>query len=195
MRRLLALGVAGWLVAAGCSSASHHDSAPSTTTTTVPNPDGPVPTVITPAYVDAVFVVLNHVYGDATRALHVAHSVTPLVVADLRAVFSDPLFTAQVQSANAALKDAGLSNVKADPGDTRTLVERLITGQARCIFVEVSSNFAAIDIHPVPPPASDYYELQPKVSANDPRHLNDTPWAISIEETFSTPTSAPSTCG
>src|SRR5689334_16440037 len=100
MRRLIAVGVLVAVLAA-CSSGRHRATGP--TTTTAPDP-AVVPAVITPAYVDAVFVVLNHVYSDAARRLRVAHSVTPEVRADLRAVFNDPVYATQLQAAEQALR-------------------------------------------------------------------------------------------
>ena len=78
--RLVGSVVAILLTLAACSGKSH-DSAPTTPppttaattqasppTTAGPNPDV-IPPVITAAYVNAVFAVLNHVYGDATRTI------------------------------------------------------------------------------------------------------------------------------
>lgn len=190
MRRVVALLVVLLAAMSGCSSSGHRAAPP----TTLPDPDV-VPAVITPAYVDAVFVVLNHVAGNATRVLVSTRSVTPAVTADLRAIFNDPLFTAQLNSALSAVRSGGLNNVRTSPGDGVTTVTRLLTAGTDCIFVGVSTDYSAMDIRPVSSPAADYYELKPKQSGDDPEHLNTTPWAIVKEEPLSKSGNVPSPCG
>jgi hypothetical protein len=192
MRRVIAAGVLVAAMAGGCSSGSHHVTSPSTTAAV--NPDV-VPAVITPAYVDSVFVVLNHVAGNATRALVSSHTVSPQVVMDLRSIFNDPLFKDQLTSARSALTTGGLSNVMQDPGDSVTTVNELVSASPTCLFVEVSSDFSAVDISPPRIPAVDYLELQQKQARDDPGHLNRTPWAISSERVSATPTAVSSPCG
>jgi hypothetical protein len=195
-RRILALGGAVVLVLAACSGRAH-DTAPTTTppspsTVAAPNPDV-IPPVITVAYVNAVLAVLNHVYGNATRALRVTHSVSTDVKSDLRAIFNDPLYAQQVHAATLSLKGV-INNVRADPGDLRTVVIRLITGSPTCIFVETKTNFSAAFIHPTPQPASEYYELAPKQHAENPQGINPTPWAFAVNSAYLTPTSVATTC-
>ena len=130
MRRRVFVAGAVVVVALSACSGKGRDAAPTTTappattaattrasppTTTVPNPDV-VPAVITPAYVNAVFAVLNHVYGDATRSLRASHAVTSGVKTDLRVIFNDPLYSAQVQAATLSLSGA-IANVRPDVGD------------------------------------------------------------------------------
>ena len=106
---LVALG------AAGCGSGKHSStpttrstaattSAPpsvsSTSTTVDPiNPDV-VPTVITPAYVDAVFKVLNHIDGNATRSLASANALLGSGRQDLEQSIWIPFYGQEVQAAN-----------------------------------------------------------------------------------------------
>jgi hypothetical protein len=195
----LALGAAAVLSAASCSSGSPRASipattvAPLTTTTTAPDPDV-IPPVITPAYVNAVFVVLNHLASNASRLLATDRAVTPEVKSDLRAAFNDPVYAQQVQMAQQALLQGVVNNVKLSGGDPVTVVLRLMTATPGCIFAETRTNFSPIEIHATPTPASEYYELRPKQRGADPMHLNPTPWAISREEAFLTPTSVVSTC-
>ena len=179
-------------LAGACSSGSHHVS--STSTTAGVNP-AVVPAVITPAYVDSVFVALNHVAGNATRALVASHLVSSQVVADLRAIFNDPLFQDQLTSARAALTTGGLSNVVQDPGDSVTSVKQVVSATPSCVFVQVWTDFSAVDVHPPSSPAVDYVELRLKPARDDPAHLNDTPWAISAEQVSTTPATVSSTCG
>lgn len=149
-------------------------------TTTVPNPDV-VPAVITPAYVNSVFVVLNHIWGNSLRAEVASGKVTPAVLADLRAVFNDPLYSQEVEGANQALSQ--LANVRNPPGDPAETVIQLISASPSCIFVKSKSNVAAV-VKTLPPQGYDYYELVPKQSNADPRRLNTTPWALAYDLFF-----------
>ena len=192
-RRIAALGVVvgALLVASACSSA-HPVTAPTTTTTTGPNPDA-VPAVITPAYVDAVFKVLEHVDGNASRELISAKAVTPEVLANIRAIYNDPLYSQEVQIAHQSLQ-GDLSNVRQPPGDVVVSVQRVIAASSTCVFVETSSDFSAVVYKPDTPSASEYWELTPKQSGDDPTHLNRTPWALAFNVDFPTTTSIRDRC-
>ena len=180
MRGKVCVAVAVVLLALSACSGKGHDAAPTTTaplpttaattgaspTTTVPNPDV-VPSVITPAYVNAVFAVLNHVYGDATRNLRASHAVTTEVKTDLRAIFNDPLYSEQVQAATVSLSGA-ISNVRPDAGDGVTIVKKLIAATPNCVFVQTETNLSSVLIHPTPSAAAEYYELVRKQRSADP---------------------------
>ena len=110
-RTLLTLGGVVILLATACGS-SHPTSTPTTapnpapapaTTiaaqapTTIPAPTttapdtAAVPATITVAYVNAVLVQLNHVYGDAVRRSVEAGRLTSQAANDLKAIYSAPL--------------------------------------------------------------------------------------------------------
>ena len=127
MRRgYLALFLAVLVSVAACSSNGHSSAPPS------PNPNV-IPKVITVAYVNAVFAVLNHVNGDATRALIANASVTPEVLRDLRAIYGDSLYPEEVKIAQETIT-AGLSNFRRPPGDIATLVQEVQYSSPSCIF-------------------------------------------------------------
>jgi hypothetical protein len=194
MRR--GLGIVGGVVAvvvlaASCSS-THRQTHLSAKAGTAVNPYV-VPAVITPAYVDAVFVVLNHIIGNATRGLVRDLKVTPEVRADLLAVYADGPYEAQIQAAQESLKGV-VDNVRVNPGDPVTTVTRLIGWSPTCVFVSTRTNLQAVLVAPVPEPASEYFELIPKSLGNDPGHLNPTPWAIGLDVAFPTPHSLPDKC-
>ena len=192
-RRIAALGVVvgALLVASACSSA-HHVTAPTTTTTTGPNPDA-VPAVITPAYVDAVFKVLNHVYGNATRSLFGSNSVNESVQSDLRAIFKTPLLTQELQNAASSLLGSR-ANLRSPIGDIVTEVNDLVSASPSCIFVETTSDFSAVLIHPGTAAGSEYWVLRPKTPGSDPGNLNPTSWALSFNADYLTPKSIPNQC-
>jgi hypothetical protein len=191
MRRVIAAGVLVAALAGGCSSGSHHVTSPSTTAAA--NPEV-VPAVITPAYVDSVFVVLNHAYSTAARELRTAHSLTPQVKANLRAVFNDPVYGTQIQAAEQAVQEGAINNVRSHGGDATTVVTSLIAASPTCVFVQARTDVSALYVRVGSDPASEYYELQPKVLGNDPSGINSTPWAISVDRAFTTPTRLPSSC-
>ena len=194
MRRRVAFAVAVAAVLTSCSS-GHSAAAPTTTTAqaATPNPDV-VPTVITPAYVDAVFKVLNHVNGNAVRALVASGAVSVPVKSDLRAIFGDPLFQQEVTIARQSLS-ADPANIRKPPGDRLTQVIQLLAASKNCIFVSTSTSLAAVLIAPPQPAASEYYGFHLKDPVDDPLHLNPTPWVITFNATYLTPTTIPNQCG
>jgi hypothetical protein len=195
------------LVLAACSGKSH-DAAPTTSTppppttaattqaslpdNTTPNPDV-IPPVITVAYVNAVFAVLNHLNGDAVRALVASRQVTPTVKLYLRAAYNDPLYAEEVKIAQQSI-DGDLSNVRQPPGDIVTTVERLVSASPTCIFAETRSEFSQVLVRPGSPAAAEYFSLTPKHEANDPRDLNSTPWGFTFNADYQAPTAIPSQC-
>jgi hypothetical protein len=164
-----------------------------TTTTTVPNPDI-VPTVITPAYVNAVFKVLNHIWGNSLRLDLATTNVPPQSLADLRAIFNDPLYA---QEKNIAIQEftTNLSNVRKPPGDDVTTVRKLISASPACIFVETVTDVSKV-VYKVPAQGTDYFELELKQANDDPNHLNPTPWALAynVYSPKSAPVSEPDQC-
>jgi hypothetical protein len=180
-------------VLAGCSS-GRHTAAPTTTTaqTASPNPDV-VPAVITPAYVDAVFRVLNHVYGNATRELFQSRAVTPIVQTDLRAIFNNPLYGQELQNARDSLGTPP-SSLRQPLGDVITTVVKMISASPECVFVQTSSDFTAVLAKPTTPAAAEYWVLRPKDTAADPNRLNPTAWALTFNADYLSPTSIPNQC-
>ena len=194
-RRYLAIGAVLIGLLSGCSSGGRHASAPATTLATAssPNPDV-VPAVITPAYVNAVFRVLEHIDGNASRALIAAHAVTQEVTADIRAIYNDPLYAEEVRIAEESVQ-GDLSNVKRPLGDVRVVVTHLISSSPTCVFLEATSDYTEVVGSLPAAPASEYWELEPKQAGADPDRLNPTPWSMSFNRTFQTPTELPNQCG
>lgn len=199
MRRRLALVVvAVMLVGTACSSGSHRAADPTTTSSTSSTvPPGPdpyvVPSVITPAYVNAVLAVLEHINGNAIRSLLTARAVTPQVTEDLRAIYNDPLYARELEIARQDLSE-DLTNVKIPPGDIKLTVSKLISASPTCIFIETTADYGAVLIKPPPSAATTYWGLNMKISANDPLHLNSTPWAFFFNAVYLSPTVIPNQC-
>ena len=189
MRVLAAVAMVA-LVAA-CSGGSRKGSQPPATAPG-PNPDV-IPAVITPAYVDAVFKVLNHINGNAVRALVASRQLSPPVNSALHAVYADPLYAVELRVFEQGLS-TGLANVRVHPGDRTTRVVRLISWTESCIFVQTSSDLSAVEVKPGPPAASEYWKLGLKTESADPTHLNPTPWALSDNEDYTVPTTVVNRC-
>lgn len=187
-------GVALVVMSAGCSSAHHRAATPVTAPpTTAPGPDPYViPAVITPAYVDAVFKVLENIAGDVSRQLVAQDAVTPGVLADLRAIFNDPLYATEVSAIHDVL--ANIQDLRHPPGNVVTVVTRLISASPTCIFASTKSNGSAVTVSSGPAIASEYWELRPKQPDDDPSHINPTPWAFSFNAEYLTPTVVPNQC-
>jgi hypothetical protein len=191
-RRVWVLGVVVLLFAvSACSGGGKKDARPPAIPG--PNPDV-IPAVITPAYVNAVFKVLNHIDGDATRLLAVQRVITPAVQTDYRAIYNDPMYASELAAASESIQQGVIKNVRTDAGDAVTTVVRLISASPRCIFVETATDLSAVFVEPRPSPASEYYELSPKQHGADPEHLNPTPWAISFNAAYLQPTEVASRC-
>ncbi len=198
-RKILGLGAAAILSLGACSSGTH-DASPTTarvssTSTgdeTVPNSDD-IPPVINITYVDGVLKALFHVYGNATRSLVATHALSPLATADFRSIYNNPLYASEIQLAEESLQGQ-IRNVRSEPGDGVVKVRSLIYATSSCIFIETSTDLSAVLIHPTPTAASEYYELKHKQPGIDPGHLNATPWAISFNAAYLTPTSVANRC-
>ncbi len=160
--------------------------------TALPNPDV-IPPVITAAYVNAVFAVLNHLNGDAVRALVASKRVTPTVKLYLRAAYNDPLYAEEVTIAQQSI-DGSLSNVRSPPGDILTIVQRLISATPTCIFAETRSDFSNVVRVSTTPAASEYFSLSLKQKGTDPHRVNRTPWAFAFNADYQTSKTIPSQC-
>jgi hypothetical protein len=192
---VIALCVAS-LGLAACSSTKPHASQPvAPTPSTVAKPADPyaIPAVITPAYVDTVFAALNHVDGNASRLLLADRTVNERVTSILRSIYNDPLYAEQVKIAGQSLQ-GNLSDVRHPVGDIRTTVVQLISSSPACIFVRTSSDFSAVVTDPGPPAESEYFELRPTQRDDNSAALNPTPWSLTFNADYLTPTPTPDQC-
>jgi hypothetical protein len=206
-RQLAAIGLASVLL--GACAGKSHDAAPTTSapsptptsalstqvappTTASPNPDV-IPPVITAAYVNAVFAVLNHINGDVSRSLLGNRHLTSPAQIDLRAIYNNPLYRKEVTIAQQSINEP-TSNIRDPPGDIVTTVRKLIYASSTCVFVQTRSDYSAVLIHPGQPAASEYFSLTTKSPDIDPQHVNPTPWALNFNAAYLTPTNIPDQC-
>ena len=118
---------------------------------------------------------------------------TSNVRSTLRAIYNDPLYEVEVRVFEQSLSTQ-FSNVRRPPGDRVTVVMHLLTASPKCIFVSTRSDLSAVEVTPTQTAASEYWELQPKQPGADPTRVNPTPWALSFNEAFITPTTIPTKC-
>jgi hypothetical protein len=145
------------------------------------------------AYLDAVFKVLNHINGDAARVLVDEGRLTPAVTSRLRAIYSDPLYAVEVRIAQQGIA-ARFDNVRRPPGDRVTVVDRLLTASRTCVFVETHSDLSTVEVTPNDKAVSEYWELSPKRTRDDPQGFNPTPWQLTFNADYLTRTNMASTC-
>ena len=190
-RRIWTLGMAVMLsTLAACSGGGHKAAQPPPAPG--PNPDV-IPAVITPAYVNAVFRVLNHIDGNVSRSLVTNKTMTSSDSAMLRSIYGDPLYQQEVQIAVQSVSQ-GFSNVRIPPGDITTTVVKLIDASPGCVFAETSSDFSKVLKHAGTPAASEYYRLSPKDPSTDPHRINPTPWTWTFNADYPSSTNVPDQC-
>lgn len=143
------------------------------------NPDV-VPSVITPAYVDAVMKKLDHIYGNAVRLEVATKDIPPQVITDLRAIYLNPQYRRELQIFSSSLVDT-LSQLRPKPGDRIFLVHKLLVAKPNCILVQVVANYSAVIIKPESPRTA-FVVLTSQDKSTKETKMNPTPWAISYEE-------------
>jgi hypothetical protein len=122
-----------------------------------------------------------------------AGQVTSEVQSDLRAIFNDPLYAEETKIAGQTLQE-DRSRFRQPVGDIQTVVLQLIDRAPTCIFVETRSTFDSVVQHPTPPVGSEYWRLSPKQAGADPQAINPTPWSLSFNANYKTPTTIPDQC-
>lgn len=186
VRRIAVLVIAS-LAVAGCTESEGTPAAPtvptavSTTTTTAPIDVSVIPPTIDGPYLTAVLAALDQVDGDATRMIVAAKNLTPAAADYLNAIYSDEALKQEADGWFESLADdPQLGGVRSNPGDRRTVVERVIAASPTCVWLAVQRDYSARNVEAVPT-RIEYLALQPIDATNDPRKLNPTPWMITID--------------
>ena len=172
---MLTLGMAVMLLAATACSASTKVAKPSPPPG--PNPDV-IPAVITPSYVNAVFKVLNHVYGNALREEVTIRRVDNSVVQDLQAIYSQPQLGVEESIFQQALANS-LSYVTERPGDRVFTTRYLEVADPLCIQAREVADYSAVDRSQTP----DQTLVLVLERSGRHRPQNPTPWSIVYEKT------------
>jgi hypothetical protein len=202
MRRgLWTIGGALVLAASACGSSSHPHADPSTTasarpvspvattarppttplpttSTTVPDP-AVVPPAIDASYVNAVLAQLNHVYGNAQRIEISTKLLPPSIPPLLRAIYGDQQLTRELYVFSQALQGSTLEDANANAGDPVMTTTELTARRNDCIQASVIVDDSSASPQSQPLPL--FIVLRPKVSSDDPRSVNTTPWQITYQ--------------
>jgi hypothetical protein len=124
-----------------------------------------------------VLAGLDGVMGDLQRILVRDRRITPEVTDRLRAIYVGPELLNQIDAFRSDVQ-AGLLGYKPAPGNRVTTVSRLITASPICMFAEVRRDYSPVAVGLASKPATLYVVLVTKDQADDPKHLNPTPWAM-----------------
>ncbi len=127
--------------------------------------------------VNGVLAGLDAVMGDLQRILVRERRITAEVTDRLKAIYTGPELLNQIDAFRADVAN-GLAGYKAAPGNRVTTVSRLITASPVCIFAEVHRDYSPVTEGQAPKLDTLYVILVTKNEADDPRHLNPTPWAM-----------------
>jgi hypothetical protein len=170
-RRCIAAGML-LVVLAACSRSPRSAGAPPTTS-------GPADaeTAAAVAEINHVLAGLDGVMGDLQRILVRERRITPEVTDRLKAIYTGPELLNQIDAFRADV-DSGLVGYKTNPGNRVTTVSRLITASPICMFVEVQRDYSPLAVGLSSKPSTLYVVLVNKTDADDPKHLNPTPWAM-----------------
>jgi hypothetical protein len=190
-RKLWALGGALLLLVAGCGGKGQAGAGASPSTTG--RPVDPVPPVITVGYVNQVLARLNVVYSDALRISLTTKQITPQVKTDLRAIYAGPLYQQELNAFRVQIQHPP-PDLRPHIGNRITIVKQLISQRRSCVFIETTTTFSQISSYNGEPFGSEYYSLVKKVAADDPDHLNGTPWMFGFNSASLKPETAVDPC-
>ena len=111
----------------------------------------------------------------------------------LRAIYADPLYAREIGVFRDEVANPPPSLLT--PIGVRIMtVAKLFTAQANCIFISTHTDFSKISSYKGEPFGSEYYTLIPKSPADDPGHVNRTPWAFGFNSASLQPETIPDPC-
>ncbi len=150
---------------------------PATTSTTVLDITVK-PAEITIPYAQAVMVELDHLLGEAIRAMVADNGPNKVFIDHLNAVYDEPEFENN-QSIYGSVAAKSMEDLRNPPGDPVTKVERILRADPACVVLAVDRTFAAFLVAPHPREERiSYIAWSPKTEGSDPGNLNRTPWSI-----------------
>lgn len=152
------------------------------TTSTSAAPDvSTIPETIDEAYLNAVLAALDEVDGEATRIIVATKRFPPEAADLLNSIYSDERFQIQADAWFEALgKDPQLRSIKAQPGNRKTLVRRILSASRKCVWMAVERDHSASSVTPSGP-RTEYIALRPLDKSNDRAGHNSTAWMITAD--------------
>jgi hypothetical protein len=196
----------GVLAAVGCSDTG--DDAPRGPSATVRNepttaaatgttvvPVDQVPAVIDVAYVQRVIDALDRIEGAAVRELVRAREPNREFYETIRAIYLDPQFD-RVHASYGRSAAQEMVELRTDPGDPVTTIERLISATGDCIFATASRDFGPIlKVPPTEERKKVYLGFGLEKAELDPARRNPTAWMIGLDGTTSSGEEPRNPCG
>lgn len=187
MRPLAALLV-GMLALGACSDGNDGGAAdptvptaPSTSSTSAAPDVSVIPEKIDEAYLNAVLVALDEVDGQATRIIAATKRFPPEAADLLNSIYSDEEFQRQADLWFASIgHDPELKGIRPNPGNRKTVVERVIAAAPSCIWMAIRRDHSAVNVDPGPD-RTEYVALQPLDRANNPKRSNPTAWMMAYD--------------
>lgn len=191
MVRGLIAAVVGILLLAGCTDDTPGSADPTvptaaststSTSTSTPQLDvASIPEKIDVPYLNAVLAALDEIDGEATRIIYETKRFTPEAADLLNTIYSDEAFQDESQGWLQSLaSDAELKNIRPNPGSRETSIDRIIASSSSCVWMAVRRDYSARNFD-AGPAQTEYVALVPLEAANDPRHVNRTPWMIAVD--------------
>ena len=153
-------------------------TAPALTTTTNPYT---VPAVIDVAYVNRVLAGLDAAMGDVLRIVMRTRTIPPEAYDRMKSVFHDnDRLQRAIDSFQQDLR-SGMPGYKPEPGNKVSVVTRIITARANCIFTEVRRDYTAVSVSPLASLTMQWIAIRPLDPTRDPKGYNTTRWAYIYE--------------
>ena len=191
-RVVVAVGL--FLGACGGGSSHTNDTLPpdtsSTTTTTTVSYD--VPATIDAAYVTKVMQALDHVYGDAIRALKKSGKPDADFQARMAAIYDQHYYELTLELWGKGVA-AGLTDIADPPGDPKTTVTKLIQGDSQCVVAAVDRDYQPLHNVPSRSQTGHFIALVP-APASRRLAFNPTPWMLRYDGFRSDGSVPPSPC-
>lgn len=151
---------------------------PPTTTTTNPYA---VPAVIDAAYLNRVLAGLDAAVGDVLRTVKRTNNIPQQALDQLKAIYSDPDFIqVKIDGYQRDIRE-GFKTYKQIPGNRTSSITRIISSKSNCIFAQISRDYSAVGINPLPELQTQWVAIRPLDRSRDPNGYNPTPWALAYD--------------
>jgi hypothetical protein len=171
---VLAAACGGSTASAGPGATVPH-AAPTSTTSADPYA---VPSPITAAYVQRVLDAIEGINNQATLIMVQQRQLSPPVARLMRSISTTDEFSQQTKILLDEL-DKGLPNYRSKPAPVHDSVHQLVFANGSCIFAATTRDLSGL-LTSSPPLHVSYFILRRLQAADDPTHLNPTPWVISF---------------
>lgn len=156
-------------------------TAPATTTTTAVS--YAVPATIDAPYIEKVMAALDHLDGEAARRAASQRKLDEEFLKYLVAIYNTKAFDLARQGWY-ELAGNDFKTLAPEPGDPRTIVERILSAGSDCVLFAADRSFAALFVDPDPPTPQRYIALTRLPADRDPGARNPTPWIMNFDGRF-----------